>query len=356
MSGIVHSPATTRDGRARMRRAGDAMKLIDDALTGDSMISAIASTSRNFDLERTLPPTRTTRFNTTRSTRKVDDSLFAEPVDMTMMLNETGYLFEPTTPHRYKSRIDDPTSVESASMGLFSDFKNSLSRYGSTVDLFHLVDSYVEVCEDNEGLVRSLTTSMRKGPGYEMAEDMEKLLKHEKQTWRLINALYKDRQSSASNEELMNVDDMMKQISEKQAVEKYFEADCDVRHAQIVIDWLEQNAADEIEGVFEKLQSYSSNVSWENTLHRLKKNKDQGIEDRHLISEMDPDAPSRQKRAIDELDRQDENQLLKIVFSFIRSGKIEEAEDFCVTHGQPWRAATLEGWRLHNDPNMEETG
>lgn len=24
----------------------------------------------------------------------------------------------------------------------------------------------------------------------------------------------------------------------------------------------------------------------------------------------------------------------------------------CRTHGQSWRAATLEGWRLHHDPNF----
>ncbi len=28
-----------------------------------------------------------------------------------------------------------------------------------------------------------------------------------------------------------------------------------------------------------------------------------------------------------------------------------QAQELCVTQGQAWRAATLEGWRLHHDPN-----
>ncbi|XP_078488280.1 nuclear pore complex protein Nup107-like [Ciona intestinalis] len=362
MSGIVHSPATAKDGRSRVRKTGEimkSMKLLDDAIANDSIMSGIAMTPKNFDFDSTVNTNKTSRFNISRfrkSTQRSEDSMFMEPSElgMTAMLEETAFLFDPETPHRFKSKEQDAVSVESASMSLFTDFKTFLTRYGSSVDLFQLVDSYMEVCEDNESLVRSLAVKLRKGPGFEMADGMHKLMKQEKQTWRLISALYKDRQASATYDDGMNIDDLANNISERKAVEKLFEVNSDVRQAQIVIDWLEQNAADEIEGEADRLRNYASAVSWENTLHRLNRNKEQGIEDPNLIYEMDPDAPTRLKREIDDLDREDEKQLLKIIFSFIRAGKIEEAEDLCVTHGQPWRAATLEGWRLHNDPNMND--
>jgi len=39
------------------------------------------------------------------------------------------------------------------------------------------------------------------------------------------------------------------------------------------------------------------------------------------------------------------------VFLEVRCGRLEAAQSLCYHCGQPWRAAVLEGWRLHNDPN-----
>jgi nuclear pore complex protein Nup107 len=51
---------------------------------------------------------------------------------------------------------------------------------------------------------------------------------------------------------------------------------------------------------------------------------------------------------------QDESKLLQSLFSLIRSGQLDRAQQLCVKVGQPWRAATLEGWKLFHDPNYEE--
>lgn len=34
---------------------------------------------------------------------------------------------------------------------------------------------------------------------------------------------------------------------------------------------------------------------------------------------------------------------------------VAQAQELCVRHGQAWRAATLEGWRLHHDPNYHKS-
>lgn len=43
---------------------------------------------------------------------------------------------------------------------------------------------------------------------------------------------------------------------------------------------------------------------------------------------------------------------MEYVYSFIRSGKFDEARDFLFKIGQSWRAATLEGSKLFSDKNF----
>lgn len=75
---------------------------------------------------------------------------------------------------------------------------------------------------------------------------------------------------------------------------------------------------------------------------------------RNLVQSMDPDAPTREKRALHDLDAEDQSRLLRAVFVKIRQGRLEEAQSICEHCGQPWQAAILEGWRLCHDPNYYE--
>uniref|UniRef100_A0A7N9CPB4 Nuclear pore complex protein n=1 Tax=Macaca fascicularis TaxID=9541 RepID=A0A7N9CPB4_MACFA len=92
----------------------------------------------------------------------------------------------------------------------------------------------------------------------------------------------------------------------------------------------------------------------ENTLHTLKQRQLTSYVGsvRPLVTELDPDAPIRQKMPLDDLDREDEVRLLKYLFTLIRAGMTEEAQRLCKRCGQAWRAATLEGWKLYHDPNV----
>lgn len=49
--------------------------------------------------------------------------------------------------------------------------------------------------------------------------------------------------------------------------------------------------------------------------------------------------------------QEDEMRLMRCVFAYVRSGQVAAAEELCVKAGHHWRAATLEGWKLHHDPN-----
>lgn len=39
----------------------------------------------------------------------------------------------------------------------------------------------------------------------------------------------------------------------------------------------------------------------------------------------------------------------------MRRGQIENAQSLCTHCGQSWLAAVFEGWRLHHDPNFDQS-
>ena len=107
-----------------------------------------------------------------------------------------------------------------------------------------------------------------------------------------------------------------------------------------------------------QVEFYGDNVAgWENTLHALiSKQRGMGSEndEQNLVTQMDPDAANREQgRRLHPLDKEDEMRLLRSVFSRLRCGQLDEAQQLCFRAGQPFRAAILEGWKLFHDPNMK---
>jgi hypothetical protein len=70
-----------------------------------------------------------------------------------------------------------------------------------------------------------------------------------------------------------------------------------------------------------------------------------------FVNTQDPDAPTRQRKQLHDLDQENEYELIEYVFAFIRAGDLKSARDLCVKLGQSWRAATLEGFKLFCDDN-----
>ncbi|KAI7811031.1 nuclear pore complex protein Nup107 [Triplophysa rosa] len=92
-----------------------------------------------------------------------------------------------------------------------------------------------------------------------------------------------------------------------------------VRQSQLVVDWLESIAKDEIGDFSDNTEYYAKSEYWENTLHTLKLRRSQYSSgfSRPLVTELDPDAPIRQKRPLADLDREDDTHLLKNLFNLI---------------------------------------
>ncbi|XP_077992386.1 nuclear pore complex protein Nup107-like [Glandiceps talaboti] len=252
---------------------------------------------------------------------------------------------------------DDPGIAATAS--LFDDFFQCYRRYPSSHEVFELVSEYEKTCiEHIELLDRLVKKSQPSQNKFSRTLEIQNLMIQEKNMWRLLGSLYQDRLQS---EETMEDDsyiaaNLNKNLSEKQVAELLYSRDSHTRQSQVVIDWLERNAADQLEDYYDKVEFYSQTVSWENTLHILQQKKADipSAQDRPMVTSMDPDAPIRQGKPLADLDKEDEVRLLRNMFANIQAGRLEEAQRLCRKCGQAWRAATLEGWKMYHDPNMDE--
>uniref|UniRef100_A0A2I3MD08 Nuclear pore complex protein n=2 Tax=Cercopithecinae TaxID=9528 RepID=A0A2I3MD08_PAPAN len=238
-------------------------------------------------------------------------------------------------------------------MSMFSDFLQSFLKHSSST-VFDLVEEYENICGSQVNILSKIVS--RATPGlqkFSKTASMLWLLQQEMVTWRLLASLYRDRiQSALEEESVLAVTPL--NASEKTVVEALFQRDSLVRQSQLVVDWLESIAKDEIGEFSDNIEFYAKSVYWENTLHTLKQRQLTSYVGsvRPLVTELDPDAPIRQKMPLDDLDREDEVRLLKYLFTLIRAGMTEEAQRLCKRCGQAWRAATLEGWKLYHDPNV----
>uniref|UniRef100_A0A2K5DYC6 Nuclear pore complex protein n=1 Tax=Aotus nancymaae TaxID=37293 RepID=A0A2K5DYC6_AOTNA len=238
-------------------------------------------------------------------------------------------------------------------MSMFSDFLQSFLKHSSGT-VFDLVEEYENICSSQVNMLSKIVS--RATPGlqkFSKTASMLWLLQQEMVTWRLLASLYRDRIQSALEEENVFAVTTLN-ASEKTVVEALFQRDSLVRQSQLVVDWLESIAKDEIGEFSDNIEFYAKSVYWENTLHTLKQRQLASYVGsvRPLVTELDPDAPIRQKMPLDDLDREDEVRLLKYLFTLIRAGMTEEAQRLCKRCGQAWRAATLEGWKLYHDPNV----
>lgn len=225
-------------------------------------------------------------------------------------------------------REDDPG--EAATMSMYSDFLHSLLKHTSTT-VFELVEEYENTCNNQVNILGKIV--YRATPGqqkFSKTASVLWLLKQEMVTWRLLSSLYRDRIQSALEDETM-FEIAVLNASEKTAVGILFQKDSLVRQSQLVVDWLESIAKDEIGDFSDNIEFYAKSVYWENTLHILKQRQFSTYigSTRPLVTELDPDAPIRQKMPLDDLDREDDARLLKYLFTLIRAGMTDEAQRLC---------------------------
>lgn len=135
-------------------------------------------------------------------------------------------------------------------------------------------------------------------------------LNQERNTWKLLYALYQDR--LITQKEAMDFDDAPLMGSEKMIVENLYRNNANLREYQLIVDWLEQ-CADEKSSP--QIGHYTDQtISWENTLHQLQ-NKEKSLfgSSREIVKSMDPDAMIRERLPLHDLDMEDQARLSRQV-------------------------------------------
>lgn len=280
---------------------------------------------------------RNEQFKKLRRSELLDLSITLEPGELTQLCdatNATTNILNEMSLVKVDLRLDN----------LLQQFQSSIQALGNTHNVFEAVSSFIEICTNSiDGLIKTKN----------ITEDISWLI-NERNTWRLINALYKDR--TIKYDEFL--EDMMVEYnherSEKELQEYFYKSNRSVREAQIVVDWLERIARDEWK-LLERTEigHYTDRtVAWENTLHSLQAGPGAVYRpSREIVTSLDPDAPRRQAMPLHDIDHEDDKRLLQQVFLEIRCGRLDKAQEHCVHCGQYWRADVLEGWRLFHDPN-----
>uniref|UniRef100_UPI003AAFFE6B nuclear pore complex protein Nup107-like n=1 Tax=Centroberyx gerrardi TaxID=166262 RepID=UPI003AAFFE6B len=148
---------------------------------------------------------------------------------------------------------DDPG--EAAAAGLFPEFLASFLKHSSSA-VFELLEEYQALCQDKVDSLQSLV--LRAGQSSKTA-GVRWLLQQENATWRLVTSLYRDRVQSALEDDIMT-DLAAPSESEKVVVDQLFQRDAVVRQSQLVVDWLESIAKDQIGDFSDNIEYYAKNV------------------------------------------------------------------------------------------------
>ncbi|XP_076668164.1 nuclear pore complex protein Nup107 [Andrena cerasifolii] len=238
---------------------------------------------------------------------------------------------------------------------LYYDFLHSIQMNFSQAQVFDTVADFIQNCTDTLDIMRGMQSKVE-------ISDVSKeeiSLENERNTWRLIYCLYQNRIHSVNYPIPMEDDSVENDtyISEKLVIENLFKTESYIREYQLIIDWLEKNALDQADKYPTTEHFTDKTLAWENTVRQLLTYKDKDQipfrSSRPLVSSLDPDAPIREGKSLHDLDREDDARLEKRMFIEVRCGRLQKAQALAEHCGQPWKAACLQGWIPHHDPNYK---
>lgn len=245
-----------------------------------------------------------------------------------------------------------------ATQVLFSEFINIMVGHPSEAQVWEELEQYEQACAQQ---VNSLGKLIQKAPrhhtNFTNTQRIFQQLLHERNTWRLLGSLYTERLAEDDSKDSPMEEE--EPTTDLKVVTNLYDSNRAIREAQIVIDWLENIAFDSFKTCHDAVEYYGgTHIAWENTLKTLR-NENNGVVQplkgsRPLVKSLDPDSCLRESRPLHDLDQEDETRLLLNVLVCVRSGQVSLAQEMCVRAGHHWRAASLEGWKLHHDPNPKD--
>ena len=192
-------------------------------------------------------------------------------------------------------------------------------------------------------LIRS---NLSAGDSLNEQEDVEK----EAQLWNLIQLIYKDRNEHQNDHDMEIMEDENDQVFKNEAklVQKLTKNNSLFRRLKKVMMKSKKN----LDKIQDKISSFTQKYCWEHTLHQLNsKERKLHLNIRDYVTELDPDAPIRQRKALHDLDQEDEHLILEYFYTFIRAGDFDSLKSLTQKLGHSWRAATFDGFKYYDDLN-----
>lgn len=236
---------------------------------------------------------------------------------------------------------------------LHSDDPNSTS---TAVSGYDLIDRLQEVSASR---IKALKEYMPEdATNKELADLAYWELEH--QTWDLFGRLMSHR-----IEHEMEIADLPRELVENkytsnQRLKQYLrQTDAKFEEWCLILQWLWAYAPDPMDAYDESNERYGSD--WMYTKESLKSQKrmagkrmlslqansnkffSKKADRKNLVTELDPDAPSRQQRQLEEEDEEAERNFMRLIWAFIRRGDIAGAKQACMDFGEWWRGASLSG-------------
>jgi nuclear pore complex protein Nup107 len=200
----------------------------------------------------------------------------------------------------------------------------------------------------------------------------------EAQTWDLLRRILPVRYRDQTASQLRNVDDAATR-TRRQWWNDFLVADSVARERKIVLEWLQNSASygPPIDEVVSELQQSAERGDilahgWLHTRHKIKLQKSvngyQGVLDPHdaaaaqshlgsntMITQLDPDAVTRQSRKLEPQDEFFERSIWLGCFEMLRRGcSMTEIRDWCSERTELWRAASIAPLPLSSPEDEEQ--
>lgn len=198
----------------------------------------------------------------------------------------------------------DPSTIKQKTSRLHDFFLEIAQGRTNEAEIFDTVHNMIQACtEIFDDIIRS--------GGLASDGHLFEWLNQERNTWKLLYCLYKDRLLNQQSMEDGNEDDFFMNASEKEIIEKLYKENENLREYQLIVDWLEQCETQR----FDKFGHFmDETVSWENTLHQLQNiDRTAFSGKKNIVKSLDPDAPHREKLPLHDLDAEDEARISKEV-------------------------------------------
>ncbi|KAG0640114.1 hypothetical protein HOY80DRAFT_920624 [Tuber brumale] len=190
----------------------------------------------------------------------------------------------------------------------------------------------------------------------------------EHQTWQLFGTLSSHRLEGRIQTQDLPAELANNKYTSNQRLRQHLrETDAKFQEWCLILQWLCTYAPDPSD-LFDNIEEIGGKGGWMYTKESLKAEKRLrgkrgkatlvfgslgGGRPGNKITELDPDAPSRQRKRLENEDEESERFLFRAIWVFLRKGDLKGAEDLCAEMGEFWRAASLDGGEEAWDPMVD---